>query len=298
MIRFRPIPSPISLLAAVLVFVSICTPLQADDVYLTNGRVFEDVVAERRGGEVAIALSYGGEIVLPESKILRIEDGRASFQDYRDRERALLRHREASAADWLELALWARDQEYAPGVRRAAVRASRHDPDLPGLRPILSELGMVRAEDGDWVTPDERNRRRGLVSSNGEWISRQEAERRAREAQQRAADARRERLLHRLAEIEVQRQVLETARRAAPPPVTVVQTVPQQLGTAVWGPTFFYRPNPAPRAAAPRTHDPYAPPPPTASTPERNYGRSQRVIPGRLNPGVSSPPGSLGNSYP
>ena len=63
----------LALPAALLTVIVAAGPAAADDVYLVNGKVFEDVTAEVEGERVAIGLPSGGEIGLPLSHVERIE---------------------------------------------------------------------------------------------------------------------------------------------------------------------------------------------------------------------------------
>ncbi|MEM7052010.1 MAG: hypothetical protein AAF604_20245 [Acidobacteriota bacterium] len=291
--RFRPIPSPMALVAAILACAPI-SPLFADDVHLTNGRVFEDVVAHRSGDQVTIEMSCGGEITLAAARIERIERARATFEDYRERERTLRLQRDATAQDWLDLAYWAEENEFPNGYRESLLRASRFDANLPGLAPLLRELGLVQdPKTSEWISQDTFNRRQGLVQYDGRWVSAEERYRQVRQAEERAVDARRERILKRLTEIEIERQIVETARRQRPAPPTTVAVVAAPAFPVFVAPGYYYSPpgpTPPPSTAPPAAETP--------TTGERNYGRSissTAIIPGRLNPGVSSPPGSLGS---
>jgi hypothetical protein len=164
--RIRPLFLLLILLAAVPVF--------ADDVYLTNGRKFEGVVAETTDSQVRIQMQ-GGILSLPRSQVLRVETGDTSLAGYLRRRQALKKNPAASASDWLELARWARGQGLGQATREAALAAAVLEPKLEGLGPILRGYGYVLDEQLDrWIPYEESMRRKGFVLSNGQWITREE----------------------------------------------------------------------------------------------------------------------------
>jgi hypothetical protein len=169
------------------------SPLLADDVYLKNGRSFEGVVAEVGDSQVRIQMP-GGSISLPRSSVDRVEKAETRFSEYLQRKEAI-EAREAqaaadaagktgrSAADWLELARWARRNGFSRGAREAGLTAAEIDPRLPGLASVLRPFGYVYEERLDrWVSYDESMQMHGFVRDHGQWISPEEA--RARGEQQ------------------------------------------------------------------------------------------------------------------
>lgn len=157
---------------ALSLLLSLPAAVLADDVYLTNGRVFEGVIAEETETQVRIRMA-GGVVAIPRGQVLRLEKGESPLAEYLRRKESLERAPDAGAAGWLELARWARAQKLEP--REAALRAARIDPRLPGLAPLLLDLGYVLDEElGRWVPYAESMRRRGLVLVEGEWISREQ----------------------------------------------------------------------------------------------------------------------------
>ncbi len=182
----RALALPIAL--AGFVGASAGRPAAADTVYLTNGEVFEGVIAQVGAKAVEIRLPYG-EIRLPSSRVARVERSSSTFEEYLRRKEAL--GGGASARRWLDLALWARTADFTDGVREAALRAAALDPRLDGLAPVMTSLGYVLDEDtGRWLSEDELLRRRGYVRVAGQWVSPE-----ALEAQSQAAEAERRRQL-------------------------------------------------------------------------------------------------------
>lgn len=157
----------LSILLATLLLAA--APVAADDVYLTNGQVFEDVVARHDGDKVRIRLAHG-EMGFPASWVVRIEESETALGEYLRRKADLAPG--ASAEAWLELALWARDHGLAEGAREAALAAAALDPDLEGLAPLLRAAGFVRDEErGLWVTEAQLMGSRGYVRVGDEWVS-------------------------------------------------------------------------------------------------------------------------------
>jgi hypothetical protein len=216
--RTRPLFLLLLSLAAVPVF--------GDDVYLTNGRKFEGVVAETTDSQVRIQMQ-GGVLSLPKSQVLRVEAGDSSLAGYLRRREALKKDPTAKAADWLELARWAHSQGLGQAARESALKAASLDPRLEGLAPILRSHGYVLDESLDrWIPYEESMRRKGFVLANGQWITREEyaVRLRAREeedarrraaAEERARSARMDRLAA-LTELSLARELAQPAAPAYP----------------------------------------------------------------------------------
>lgn len=143
--------------AAMLLAAAVAVPAAADDVHLTNGEVFEQVIAVEEADSVRVRLSFG-EIVLPRSAVARIERARAPLEEYLERRDALRREPGAGAAEWLELASWASVQGLEHGRREALETAADLDPHLPGLAPAMRRLGYVFDEARDRWRPYEEPR--------------------------------------------------------------------------------------------------------------------------------------------
>lgn len=216
------------LLPLLLLLSLVSIPVFADDVYLINGRKFEGVIAETTDSQVRIQMQ-GGILSLPRSQVLRVETGDSNLAGYLRRKEALKKNPAARAADWLELARWAKARQLEQATRESALAAATLNPRLEGLGPILRGYGYVLDEQLDrWIPYAESMQRRGFVQANGQWITREEytarlrayeeenARRRAqREEQARAA---REERLAALAELSI---VRDLTRPAYPPPPPV-----------------------------------------------------------------------------
>lgn len=213
--RFTFLASLASL--AALTSVGVAGSALADTVHLTNGRSFEEVIAERVGDQVVIQMPHG-EMKLPAVRVARIDKSDTLFAQFLARKTALGLH--ASAASWLDLARWARDQGFEEGVREAARRTAELDPTIEGLAPYMRTLGFhaYDAEVGRWLTQAELMRRKGFELADGEWVPRAEAERRDQalraehEARVAAARAEREVRLSRTVELLTLRELDRLAR--------------------------------------------------------------------------------------
>lgn len=244
---------------------------RADTVHLTNGRSFEEVIAERIGDQVVIQMPHG-EMKLPAARVARIEKSDTLFAQFLARKKALGSH--ATAASWLDLARWAREQGFEDGVREAARRTAEIDPTLEGLGPYMRALGFhaYDAEVGRWLTQTELMRRKGFELADGEWVPRAEAERRDQarraehEAKLAAARAEREVRLSRTVELLTLRELDRLARNerereqvAATPSYGFTYYLPGYVPAA---PIIVIPSDPHPRPGAPGGHTPVPAPVP------------------------------------
>jgi hypothetical protein len=180
------------LLPALALLAPLAPVAMADDVYLTNGRKFEGVIAETTDSQVRIHLQ-GGVLSLPKSQVLRVEAGSSALSDYVRRKEALHRGADTRAQDWLDLARWARTQGLEQGAREAALAAADLDPKLAGLAPFLRSFRYTWDEElGRWISYEDSMRRRGFVFVGGVWISREEVAERDRQRDQEIARRRAE----------------------------------------------------------------------------------------------------------
>lgn len=305
----------VAVLAVVAALALPVLPAGADDVLLTNGRTFEDVVARVEGEKVAIHLPYGA-IRIPRSKVVRIDRSTTALEHFLTRRRALAADPGTTAADWLELARWARAENLATAYREAARRASELDPGATGLAPVMRDLGFLYDDTSDrWLPEDELMRRRGLVHYEGAWVT--PAERSQALAATAAAEAariearnqaRRDAALLQMAT--ALRTEAETEQRRADQPRTT--GIPVGYTTGYWVPGHAVpthrgggvhprggrhdgsprggqraapRPDRGQRTAAPRTR--------SSGGSNRGSFRASDFLPGKLNPQAAPPPGRL-----
>jgi len=316
----HPPKYPAAVAAALLLaaFATAPLPAAADDVHLTNGRSFENVVAEVVGDRVAIRLA-SGVIRIPKSKVARIDRRETDLERYLDRRHALVARR-GSAAEWLELARWARDHDLATGYQESARRAADLDPDLEGLAPLMRDLDLLYDEAADrWLSEDQIMQRRGYVRYDGAWVTaveRADAMARAAEAELRRLegrrDASRDQALVQLAttaRVQAETARAESDSRRAGAGYAATPFVYYTSG--YWAPVY---PVAAGQAGGAGTggdgavedsgqgHHPTPRPqsrPLGASSHRGSFDNGFRAsdwIPGRLNPGAAAPPGRLSGS--
>lgn len=241
-------------------------PAAGDDVYLTNGQVFEGVVARRDGDTIRIRMGHG-EMGLPASWVERIESGESILGGYLERRAAL--EPGGTAREWLDLALWARERGFAEGAREAGLRAAALDPRLDGLAPVLQAAGYTfDAESGEWLTEARLMARRGYVRVGGEWLPASvvaERERTAREARADSERKAREDRLERAITLLALSQLEERAEEAATPAGAAPAVVGSYVGygypsTVVHVPRGHRHPDghdrPPPRRDPPPIHPP------------------------------------------
>jgi len=146
-------------------------PVVADDVYLKNGRVFEDVVAEVGAETVRIQLAFG-EMGVPLAAVDRVEHGASSLAAFRERRDALRADPAAEAADWVDLARWAARRDQSHGAREAALVAAELDPRVEGLDELMRRIDYVfEPQVGRWVSFEESMSLRGYTHVDGQWLS-------------------------------------------------------------------------------------------------------------------------------
>jgi len=179
---------------AILLGVLPGAPLLGDDVYLKNGRSFENVVAEVGDAQVRVHMP-GGVVSLPRSAVDRVEKSDSSFAEYSRHKQELESRargpRPPSAADWVELARWARVNNLPQAAREAALKAAVINPREAGLAGLLRGFGYVYEESLDrWIPYDDAMRLHGMVQEGGTWVSREEhAARLLEQREQQAAGA-------------------------------------------------------------------------------------------------------------
>lgn len=289
-------PLPIAALA--LALAAGAAPLAvADDVYLANGQVFEGVIARRSGEQVRLRMA-NGELKVPASWVVRIEESDTALERYLARKAAL--GERASARDWLELARWAQAEGFAEGAREAALRAAALDPRLEGLEPLLRGAGFVFDEgSGSWLTEEALMVRRGYVRVGAEWLPAQvvaERERAAEEARLAAARSAREARLDQVITLLALSQLEEARedRSRAEVPVVYPYAAPVVGAPVAVFPGAFHPPaGHRPHDGGPHHNEP-APsgPPPEAHQSGFTYdalaGRQPgSIIPLALDPGAA-----------
>lgn len=267
---------------ALLVPLFASLPVCADNVYLTNGRSFEDVIAETTETQVRIQMA-GGVLSLPRSQVLRVEKGESNLAEYLLRKEALQRGAGSKAGDWLDLARWARTRGLEHGAREASLAAAAIDPQHEGLAPILRGFGYVFDKSLDrWIPYADAMRRQGLVLAEGQWITREEHQARVRAAEEASA--------RRLAARQEAARAAREERLAALTELALVRELESSQQVPVYGyplatfPGYVYIP---PFAHPPKPGQPGSPgrPHPRRNEPEPGSPNSFTRVPGSLIPG-------------
>jgi hypothetical protein len=230
--RLASIATATGIATAVAISLGAGAPLAADDVYLHNGSVFEDVVAEVTDTHVIVELAIG-RLRFPVEQVRDVVRSQSALAEFHERRGGLLQDPSSAAASWVELAAWARARGLERAWRETALFAARLDAGAPGLEPLLLEMGYERDADVGWLPRADAMRRRGLVEYRGSWMSPERAselrfaDREADERAERAAADFRARSRARsdgpsdnevaLASIELAREVVRSDREEAGP---------------------------------------------------------------------------------
>ena len=228
----------ILLLPLVVVF-----PLAADDVYLTNGRVFEDVIAEVDASTVRIRLAFG-EMRFSLAAVERIEQVESSLLTFQTRRDALVADPSASAAEWIELSRWALASGQTHAAREAALRAAEKNPRAEGIDELMRGLDYVYDEQlGRWIAFEESMHLKGFEQVDGTWLS----------AEQRLARSQAEAEAARQREADQERRLTQAVLALAAAQLTS-EPEPQvvyQWPVGVWANPFVWQhpaPHPAPHS--------------------------------------------------
>ena len=279
-----------SLIVPLALFVA--APLLADNVYLKNGRVFEDVVAEVGPESVKIHLAFGQMGVSLDS-VDRIERAESSLVAYQERRDALRVDPTAEAADWVELAQWALRRDNRYGAREAALVAAEKNPRAEGLEELMRRMDYVFEPEIDrWIPFEDSMRLRGFARVDGQWLSPEQLLARSQAAAE-AARARESDRESRLTRAVLAMAAAQLAREPEPRQPEVVYAWPVSVY-----PNPFIRRYPNPHELPPPGHDPTAIP-----LPRRQPGSLFPVAPnpavrpvatnhGRLSSGVTPSDGS------
>ncbi|MHC4955338.1 MAG: hypothetical protein ACYTGZ_15910 [Planctomycetota bacterium] len=136
----------------------------ADDVLLNDGRILSGKVA-RKDGKVFVT-DRDSFSMLKESEIKKIIP-KKSFMDEYETRAAKLTYDDAEAT--YEFGLWLEENEWASRATRAYERVLEIDADHRGARRKLG----YKLYEGEWVSPEELNRKKGLVQweMDGKWYT-------------------------------------------------------------------------------------------------------------------------------
>jgi hypothetical protein len=205
----------------------------ADEVYLKSGGQLSGRVVSRTADKIVVDVG-AGQITVPPSAVVRIEEKRSALDDYEERARKL---EPGDVNGWLALGDWASSRALGTQARQAYERALAAAPDSARANEALGRVQI----NGRWVTEDEAYQAKGYVKFEGDWISPAEH---ASILQERAADAERSRQVQeadaraRAAEERAQ-AAEERAKQAEQPTEGIPLWYAWGPGPAVWpaGPT-------------------------------------------------------------
>lgn len=164
----------------------------ADVVTLTNGRKIEGIYSTSPGQPGKVVVEVGaGTIVLDAKDVSSVEKGRTALHEYYDRfEKVRNSNR---AADFVDLAQWARDNRLFRFVRTLSEKAIALEPN----NEIARRMAGFRRVGDKWLTEEEEMIAKGMVKTpEGAWITQAEKELREKrrlEAEERARIAREKR---------------------------------------------------------------------------------------------------------
>jgi hypothetical protein len=146
-------------LIPILLFAASAT---ADDVHLKDGRVLSGTVLEESARYVIVDRDWKHAVKKSEvEKIVK----RRSFMDEFEQRLETLPEDDAEAI--YEFGRWLEGNEWPSRARRAYEEVIEVDPDHRGARRALG----YKLYEGEWVSPDELNRRKGLVEFEGRWYT-------------------------------------------------------------------------------------------------------------------------------
>ena len=126
----------------------------ADEVHLRNGTVLEGQVREE-GSRICV-VDRDRKHSLAKGTVLKIVK-KPSFMDKYEDALAALSKDDAEAI--FEFGQWLDDNKWPSRARRAYEEVLAHDADHRGARRALG----FKLYEGEWVAPDELNRRKGLI---------------------------------------------------------------------------------------------------------------------------------------
>lgn len=152
----------------------------ADEVFLKSGGKLSGRIVSRTATTIEVDVG-AGNVTVPASSVVRVEEGRSALHEYQDRASKIPAD---DAQGWLALGDWANGQGLSSQAREAYNRAKSASPNDPRANAALGNVQV----DGRWLSEDESYRAKGYVKFEGEWITPAEHEAilrtRAAEAQQ------------------------------------------------------------------------------------------------------------------
>ncbi|HVY63062.1 MAG TPA: HEAT repeat domain-containing protein [Planctomycetota bacterium] len=154
--------------AAIFLLLLLCGsgPARADRLELKGGGELEGDVL-REGESYRVRLPTGGEVVLDACEVARVTPGSTWRDEYIRRLNTVDR---TDAEALYRLALFCQDHALKQEAQVLLLEAVEVVPNHEGARAALGEVYF----DGEWVPRDEAQRRRGQVQFRGRWVSPEE----------------------------------------------------------------------------------------------------------------------------
>jgi len=139
----------------------------ADDVILDNGRVLSGKVVDE--GKRYTVVDRDRKFAVPKATVVKLIS-KPSFMDHYEARLKQLPFDDAEAI--FEFGRWLAKNEWPSRASRAYEEVLELDPDHRGARRALG----YKLFEGEWVGPDELNRRQGLVKFDGRWYTKHDLE--------------------------------------------------------------------------------------------------------------------------
>lgn len=149
-------------ICASLVSMLFAASAAADDVHLVDGRVLSGRVSTE--GSRYTIVDRDRKYAVAKAKVEKIVKRRSFMDDYEER---LDKLPVDDAEAIYEFGKWLEENDWATRARLAYAEVLDLDPDHRGARKALG----YRLYEGEWVSPEEENRRKGLVEFEGRWYT-------------------------------------------------------------------------------------------------------------------------------
>ena len=134
----------------------------ADDLHLKDGRVLTGNVFEERGRYTVV--DRDRKYAVPKAKVARVIK-KSCFMDEYQKRRATLAKEDPETI--YEFGVWVERSDWKSRAKLVYREVLRLDPEHRAARRALG----YKLYEGAWVSPDELNRRKGLVKSEGRWYT-------------------------------------------------------------------------------------------------------------------------------
>lgn len=149
-------------LPAILSCIVFAASAAADEVHLKDGSILSGKLALE--GERYTVVDRDRKFVVPKADVAKVVRAKSLMEEYEERLAALA----ADDAEAIyELGRWLEQNDWESRARLVFEEVLEIDPDHKGARRALGH----KLFEGEWVSPDEINRRSGLVEYRGRWYT-------------------------------------------------------------------------------------------------------------------------------